>query len=81
LTVIAAVDAAGLFEVVWVSLLAGVGITTIFSLVVLYGARSAEARRGGRARAATVYAVVAMLAFALFAGGVVFGVNIMLSKG
>jgi len=78
---VAAVDAAGLFEVIWVSLLAGVGITTVFSLVVLSGARSAEARRGGRARAATVYAVFAVLAFVLFAGGVVFGVNIMLSKG
>ena len=76
----AAVDAAGLLEVIWVSLVAGIGITTVFSLVVLGGARSAEARRGGRTRAATGYAVLAALAFALFALGVAFGVQIMLSK-
>jgi hypothetical protein len=76
----AAVDAAGLLEVVWVSLVAGVGITTVFSLVVLGGARSADARRNGRTRAATAYGLVAAFAFVLFAVGVAFGVQIMLSK-
>jgi len=78
--VLAAVDVAGLVEVVWVSVLAGVGITTIYSLVVLSAARSVDARRTGRSHAATLYAVLATLAFAVFAGGVVFGVNVMLSK-
>jgi hypothetical protein len=78
--VLAAVDVAGLVEVVWVSILAGVGITTMFSLVLLGGARSAEARRSGRAHVATLYGALAALAFAVFAAGVIFGVNIMLSK-
>jgi hypothetical protein len=77
---LAAVDAGDLLEVVWVSLLAGVGITLTFSLVVLGGGRSAEARRTGRDRAASAYAVLAALAFAAFAAGVVYGVHIMLSK-
>jgi hypothetical protein len=77
---VAAIDGAGLVEVVWVSLLAGVGVTLTFSLVVLGTGRSAAARREGNERAATGYALIAALAFAIFAVGVVFGVNIMLSK-
>jgi hypothetical protein len=76
----AIVDVDQLLEVVWVSLLAGVGVTTVFSLVILGGARSAEARRTGREGAAMVYAALAALAFALFAAAVVVGVIIMLRK-
>ena len=75
-----AVDTAGLLEVVWVSLLAGVGVTLTYSLVVLGIGRSAAARREGNEGAATAYALLAALAFAVFAAGVVFGVNVMLSK-
>jgi hypothetical protein len=76
----AEVDAAGLVEVVWVSLLAGVGVTLTFSLIVLGGARSATARRAGRGGEALAYAGLTAVAFAVFVAGVVFGVNIMLSK-
>ena len=77
---LAAVDGGLLFEVAWVALLAGVTVTIAFSLVVLFGARSAEAGRDGRGSAATVYAGLALLAFLAFAAVVVYGVNIMLSK-
>ena len=80
MTPLAAVEASQLLEVVWVSLLAGVTGTTLFSVVVFASGRSAEARRGGRGSAATVYVAVAVLAFAVFAALVVFGVNVMLSK-
>jgi hypothetical protein len=76
----AAVDVGALVEVVWVSLLAGVGVTLTFSLVVLGTGRSAEARRTGRSPAANAYAGLAALAFLVFVVGVVFGVNVMLSK-
>jgi hypothetical protein len=74
------VDLDQLLEVVWVSLVAGVGVTTVFSLVILGGARSAEARRTGRDRAAMGYAAAAALGFAAFAAVVVVGVIIMLRK-
>jgi hypothetical protein len=77
---LAAVDAAGLIEVVWVSLVAGVGVTLTFSLVVLGSGRSAEARRTGRETAAIGYAALAVMAFLVFVAGLVLGVNIMLSK-
>ena len=77
---LAAVHVGDLLEVVWVSLLAGVGVTLTFSLVVLGSARSAEARRTGHAAAAIGYATLAGLAFLVFAVGLVVGVNIMLAK-
>ena len=77
---IAAIDAGQLAEVVWVSLLAGVGITAAFSLVVFGAGRSAEARRAGHSGAATAYASLAVAMFALFAFTVVYGVHVMLSK-
>ena len=78
---LAAVKAGDIFEVVWVSLLAAVVVSTTFSLVVLGMARSTEAARGGRGTVAVAFAGLALIAFAAFAAAVVFGVQIMLSKG
>ena len=78
---LASVKAGDIFEVVWVSLVAGVFVTVAFSFVVLGMARSAEAARSGRGSAAVAYAGLAVVTFAMFAGIVGFGVHIMLSKG
>jgi hypothetical protein len=78
---LASVKAGDIFEVVWVSLVAGVFVTVAFSFVVLGLARSAEAARGARGSSAIAYAGLAVLAFAAFAATVVYGVQIMLSKG
>jgi hypothetical protein len=77
---LAAVNVGDLVEVVWVSLVAGVGVTLTFSLVVLGSGRSAEARRTGRETAAIGYATLAAMAFLVFVVGLVLGVQIMLSK-
>jgi hypothetical protein len=77
---LAAVNVGDLVEVIWVSLLAGVGVTLTFSLVVLGSGRSAQARRLGRESAAMGYATLAGVAFLVFVAGLVAGVNIMLSK-
>jgi hypothetical protein len=75
-----AVETGQLLEVLWVSLLAGVGVCACFSVVVMTGARSAEARRAGRGRAAFGYATVATLAFLVYVVVVIFGVRTMLAK-
>jgi hypothetical protein len=75
-----AVDTHLLWQVVWVSLLAGVGISALFSFVILGAARAGEMRRAGRDGAAFTYAALAALAFALFAVGVVLGVQAMVNK-
>jgi hypothetical protein len=74
------VQAGDILEVIWVSLAAAVVVSTVFSLVVVGSARSAEARRNGHGTATLVWGGLAVLAFALFAAAVVFGVHIMLSK-
>jgi hypothetical protein len=75
-----AVDVGLLLQVVWVSLVAGVGVSALFSLVIVGGAKASEARRTGRDSAALAYSALAVLAFAIFAFGVVFGVKVMLTK-
>ena len=75
-----AIDVGALVEVVWVSLLAGIGVTTVFSFVVYGGARAGEARRAQRSGEATAFLVLSVLAFVLFLAGVIIGVGIMLQK-
>jgi hypothetical protein len=77
---VAAIKVSELAQVVWVSLLAGVGVILLFALVVLGSARSAESRRAGHDGVATAYAGAALLAFLVFAAVVVLGVQIMLAK-
>ena len=77
---IASVDGGLLFQVVWSSLLAGAFVTIVFSLVVVFSSRSAEARRSGRGGAGAAYAALALASMALFAFAVGWGVHIMLTK-
>ena len=75
-----AVDTHLLWQVIWVSLVAGVGISTLFSIVIAGGVRAADARRAGDGSAAFGYALLAVVAFLLFAAGVAFGVHVMVTK-
>jgi hypothetical protein len=75
-----AVDGGLLLQVVWVSLLAGVGISVLFSLVILGTAKADDARRAGHGVAAVAFSALALLAFGLFAAGVVLGVQTMIEK-
>jgi hypothetical protein len=75
-----AVEVGQIFEVIWVGLLAGVGITATYSFVVLGSGNYAEARRARRSGAAFAWGTLAVVALAIFAAGVIFGVKTMLSK-
>jgi hypothetical protein len=77
---LAVVEVGQIFEVIWVSLLAGVGITVAYSFVVLGTSRSAEARRVGRSGAAMAYGAMALVFLGVFIAMIVLGVQIMLSK-
>ena len=65
-------------QVIWVSLLAGIGVTTLFSLVVFGSSRAAEARREGQNP--TIYGVVAVACSLAVAGVVVFAITVILNK-
>ena len=78
--VVFAVDGNLLVQVVYVSLLAGVGISLLFSLVIMGSAKAGDARRAGHGAVAAAYLTLAVLAFVLFAGGVVLGVQTMIER-
>ena len=80
MTVFGVVELGQIVEVIWVSMLAGVGITAIFSFLVLGTGRSAEARRAHHTGAALGYGLLAVLSLLAFAAVVTLGVQIMLSK-
>jgi len=69
-----------IFEVVVVSLIAGVAITIAYSLVVLGTSRSAEARRAGQTGGVIGYGALAVVFLIVFLGGFVFAIEVMLSK-
>ena len=75
-----AVEVSQLAEVVWVSALAGIGITTTYSVAVLGAGRYLEATRTGRRVAALAYAAIAVGFLLVFVGGLIWGVAIMLAK-
>jgi hypothetical protein len=54
------VDWAALGKVVWISLVAGVGVIAAFSLTVLGAARASDFRRGDRTARATLYGALAV---------------------
>ena len=77
----AAIHWGTLVQVVWASLVAGIGVTAIFSLVILASARASEHSRAGRGGAALGFGVLAALALLVFGAGIALGVDVMLSKG
>lgn len=76
----AAIEWGKLLQVIWVSLLAGVGITALFSMVIYGSTRAAESRREGRSTLATGYGVMAAVAGVAVIAIVVFGLAIIVTN-
>ena len=75
-----AVESHLLIEVVWVSFLACIGISVLFSLVIVGAARAGDARQAERSLAAAPWFLLAVVCFALFAAGIVLGVLAMVQR-
>ena len=73
----AIVDTHALVQVLWVSVLAGVGVTAAYGLAILGGTRALEFGRDGRMGEATVYAVIGVVGIAVFIAAIVFGIVIL----
>jgi hypothetical protein len=65
-------------DVIWQSLVAGIGVTALFSLVVFGSSRAAEARREGANP--TIYGALALASLLAVAGVVVFAITVILNK-
>jgi cation transporter-like permease len=74
------VDVGDLLNVVFASLLAGVGVCVVFSLVIVGFARAVDMRRDGRSAAAAAYFVLMAVAFAAVLALAAFGIAVMASK-
>jgi hypothetical protein len=68
------VDTHALLQVVWVSLLAGVGVPSCYALAILGSTRAIEFGRNGRVGEAVVFAVVGILGLAVVIASIVFGI-------
>jgi hypothetical protein len=78
---IAAVNVTALVKMLYSSLVAGIGVALIFSVVILGAVRSTDMRRSGRGTAAAAYAALAGVGFLLAVGVVVYGLILVAHKG
>jgi len=74
------VDWSDLLQTIGASIVAGVGITIAFSVVIWGSARFADLRREERPGEAVAAAAVSALAAVVVATGIVFGVVVMTTK-
>jgi hypothetical protein len=71
------VDTHALLQVVWVSLLAGVGVTAAYGVALLGATRAIELARDGRGGVAVGYAFAGVVGLAIVLGAIVFGIVIL----
>jgi hypothetical protein len=71
------VDWDALLQVIWVSLLAGVGVTGAYGFALLGSTRALESGRQGRLGIAVGYAAVGVIGLAVVVGAIVFGIVIL----
>jgi hypothetical protein len=71
------VDWDALLQVVWVSLLAGTGVTAAWAFAIVGWTRSVENGRDGRVGEAVVYATIGVVGFGAVVAAIVFGIVIL----
>ena len=74
------VDTQALLETVLYSLLAGVGVTLIFSIAIFATARFAELGREGRTPPALAFGTLAVVAIIAFCAAITLGIIVMTTK-
>ena len=80
MTLASIVDTGALLKSVVASMIAGIGVTIIFSVALLGAIRSLDYGREGRGVAAAAAGALAVLALAATAAAVTFGIVVMTSK-
>jgi hypothetical protein len=68
------VDTHALLQVVWVSLIAGVGVPACFGLAILGSTRAVEFGRNGRPVEAAAFVAIGVLGLAVVIASIVFGI-------
>lgn len=73
-------DVGQLAQVVETALIAGIGVSIAFSLVIRGAVRASEHRAQSQVARASAYALLSTVAFLAVLGAIAFGVTVMLSK-
>ena len=68
------VDTDALLQVIWVSLIAGIGVPSCYALAILGSTRAIEFGRNGRPVEAVLFAVVGVLGLGVVIASIVFGI-------
>lgn len=71
------VDWDALLQVIWVSLVAGVGVTAAWGFALLGSTRALEFGREGRAGEAAIYGVLGVAGFVAVIAAIVFAIVIL----
>jgi hypothetical protein len=71
------VDWDAVLQVIWVSLVAGVGVTAAWGFALLGSTRAIEVGREGRVAEAAIYAVVGVAGLVAVVASIVFGIVIL----
>ena len=74
------IETKALLDTVLASLVAGIGVTTAFAILIFGVARSADMVRDERPLAATAAGGLAVLAFAVVTAAIVLGIVVMTQK-
>ena len=78
---LAALDFHAIGQVIWVSLVATISATVLYSAAIYGFGKATEARRAGEGLAGAAYVALAVVSLVVFLGFVVIGVTVMLHKG
>jgi hypothetical protein len=78
--VLAAIDFAGLGQVIWVSAVAGIAVTVLYSVVIFGLGKAGEARRAGQGGASVAYSALALVAALVFTASVLIALVVMFKK-
>jgi|GraSoiStandDraft_4_1057263.scaffolds.fasta_scaffold671981_2 hypothetical protein len=74
------IETKALLDTVIASLVAGIGVTAVFAILVFGVTRSAEMARDERPAAATAAGTLAVVSFLIVAGAIVLGIVVMVQK-
>jgi hypothetical protein len=72
------VDWDALLQVIWVSLLAGVGVTAAWAFAIVGASRALEHGRDGRTVEAVLYATIGVVGFGVVMAAIVFSIVILI---
>jgi hypothetical protein len=74
------VDTDALLEVIWVSIVAGIGLTAAYGLAIVGASRALDSGRQGSTAGAVVYGALGVVALAVVVVASVYGIETLSDK-